>query len=159
MKARRKFIQPTALFFHGLPLGLRLEVGFRLQSSHAGVRRRSGGRSHGRRLDADRHHLQLDGANAEPVAGRERGVGERLVVQPGVGRPASDDRRRRTADDQAVQGRYAAGPEPQRAARAGPDRTLGRLQPHDLPVARGAADTENQIPGGNVRFEERAGDR
>ena len=143
-----------AILFYGLPLGLRLEVGCRfgvwLACPGCGggtfFRRLLPGRWH----DADRHHLQLDGTDAEPVAGRERGVGERLVVQPGVGRPTSDDRCRRTADDQAVQGRYAAGAEPQRAARAGPDRTLGRLQPHDLAVARGAADAENQIPGGKL---------
>ena len=73
------------------------------------------------------------------------------MVQPRVGRPASDDGCRRTAKQQAMQRRDAAGPQPQRAMRCGADRAFGRFQPHDLAVARGAGNAQNQIAAGSVQ--------
>ena len=46
---------------------------------------------------------------------------------------------------------HAAGPQPQRATRPGPDRAFRGVQSDDLPVAGGTADAEGQRAGGDVR--------
>ena len=99
---------------------------------------------------ADRHDFEFDWTDVQAVARGQRGIGERLVVQQGVGRPATDDRSSGAAKDQAMERRHATRPETQSAMLAGTDGAFGRFQPHDLAVACGIADAENQIPGGDV---------
>ena len=69
-----------------------------------------------------------------------------------LSRVSADQRRTmvalRPADDQAMKRPDAAGTQPQGATRPGADRTLGRAEPDDLPVAGGPADAEGQWSGG-----------
>jgi len=134
-----------ALSFQLLSLGLNFEIG------QLGKRQPL---DRGRRGNpicpaAARQDLQFHRPDAQPITGRKGGVGECLVVQQRVRRPAPYDGAAGAAEDQAVQRGHATGTQAERAVGGRADRTLGGFQSHDLAVARVAADLENQIAAGD----------
>ena len=80
--------------------------------------------------------LELDAADAQPIAFEQVGIGEGAPIETRIRRPAAHDAAVGAAEDEAMQRAYAAGAQSQRAVWRRPDRTLGRRQPHDLAAAR-----------------------
>ena len=138
------FLAPVELALGLFPLGLPLPV-----QCFGGLGRfRRGIAGEGRGGSED---LQLDGPDAQAVAGSQFGIGERLAVQPRIGRPTANDGGAIAVDDQAMERPDAAGPQPQRALRPGADRALGGAEADNLAIAGRTAEAEGQRCGGGLK--------
>ena len=93
------------------------------------------------------NYLQVDGPDAQAIAGFEQRFAEVSPVQTGVGRPTANHRPAGAAQNQAMDRPYLVSPQSQCTMVARPDRAFGRLEPDDLAVAGRSPHAEDEKTG------------